>query len=112
MGAHSSRHVDESSPFPFVRGSKEAIDINRKIDKQLRKDFSEEAQTVKLLLLGAGQSGKSTIVKQMKLIHPLMDRSEVGFTDNEANEWIEAKEFVVARRKNFYYLFPLFNKSH
>ena len=36
----------------------------------------------------------------------------VGFTDNEANEWIEAKEFVVARRKNFYYLFPLFNKSH
>ena len=86
MGAHSSRHLDESSPFPFVRGSKEAIDINRKIDKQLRKDYSEEAQTVKLLLLGAGQSGKSTIVKQMKLIHPLMDRSEVGFTDNERND--------------------------
>jgi len=86
MGAHSSRHLDESSPFPFVRGSKEAIDINRKIDKQLRKDFSEEAQTVKLLLLGAGQSGKSTIVKQMKLIHPLMDRSEAGFTENERND--------------------------
>ena len=86
MGGHSSRHVDESSPFPFVRGSKEAIDINRKIDKQLRKDYSEEAQTVKLLLLGAGQSGKSTVVKQMKLIHPLMDRSEVGFTENERND--------------------------
>ena len=83
MGSSPSHHSDDAQAFPFVRGSKEAVDLSRKIDKQLRKDFSEEALTVKILLLGAGQSGKSTIVKQMKLIHPLMDRNEVGFTDNE-----------------------------
>ena len=90
MGAQSSHNspkkAEEGSNFPFVRGSKEAIDKSRRIDKQLRKDYSEESQTVKLLLLGAGQSGKSTIVKQMKLIHPLADRSEVGFTENERIE--------------------------
>ena len=83
MGASPSHQSNEGGSFPFVRGSKEAVDLTRKIDKQLRKDFSEESQNVKLLLLGAGQSGKSTIVKQMKLIHPLTDRSEAGFTENE-----------------------------
>ena len=32
----------------------------------------------------------------------------VRFEDNEVKESIEAKEFVVAHRKSFYYLFPLF----
>ena len=83
MGTNTSRPSEEGVSFPYVRGSKQAVDESRKIDKQLRKDFSEDSQTVKLLLLGAGQSGKSTIVKQMKLIHPLMDRIKPGFTENE-----------------------------
>ena len=53
------------------------------IDKSLKKDFKNQCDIVKLLLLGTGQSGKSTIVKQMKLIHPLVDREECGFTENE-----------------------------
>ena len=83
MGAHSSQHLQNGANFPYTRGSKEAVDESKKIDKQLKKDFSEDSQIVKLLLLGAGQSGKSTILKQMKLIHPLIDRNEPGFTKNE-----------------------------
>jgi len=39
------------------------------IERTLEADRSRETRTVKLLLLGAGESGKSTLVKQMKIIH-------------------------------------------
>ena len=48
------------------RATKEEIARDRRIGKELRRDFSKDAQIVKLLLLGAGESGKSTIVKQVR----------------------------------------------
>eukprot|EP00052_Salpingoeca_macrocollata_P033999 m.10188 g.10188 ORF g.10188 m.10188 type:complete len:358 (+) comp5818_c0_seq1:69-1142(+) len=48
---------------------KEEIQRNAAIDSQIEEERRERERTVKLLLLGAGESGKSTLVKQMKIIH-------------------------------------------
>lgn len=55
-----------SKPDPEV---KDAAVRNDKIDKQLRHDKKTNSKTVKILLLGAGESGKSTIIKQMRILH-------------------------------------------
>ncbi|KAF4126864.1 guanine nucleotide-binding protein G(i) subunit alpha [Geosmithia morbida] len=47
------------------------------IDKQLEEDSKRLRKECKILLLGSGESGKSTIVKQMKIIHLK------GYSDDE-----------------------------
>ena len=54
-----------------------------KITKEIKRYDKKQSRIAKLLLLGAGQSGKSTIVKQMKLIHFLTDHDHLGFTEEE-----------------------------
>jgi GTPase SAR1 family protein len=52
-----------------AQGSKEDRAIAAQIDADLRSDARRKAPEFRLLLLGAGESGKSTIAKQMKIIH-------------------------------------------
>ncbi|XP_059139654.1 guanine nucleotide-binding protein subunit alpha-12-like [Physella acuta] len=42
---------------------------SREIDRKLNKDRLTFRRTVRVLLLGAGESGKSTFLKQMRIIH-------------------------------------------
>lgn len=43
--------------------------FDRDLTAKAKRDHAEAQKTIKLLLLGAGESGKSTIVKQMKIIY-------------------------------------------
>ncbi|SAM04510.1 hypothetical protein [Absidia glauca] len=42
---------------------------NKQIAKQIKQDEKRLNKEVKILLLGAGDSGKSTVLKQMRLLH-------------------------------------------
>lgn len=53
----------------FSGESREYEDRNAKIDKDLRNEYQNNSRRIKLLLLGAGETGKSTIIKQMRIMH-------------------------------------------
>lgn len=57
--------------------------INKRIDEELKKEKQVYRATHRLLLLGAGESGKSTIVKQMRILHVN------GFSSDERKNKIE-----------------------
>ncbi|GJN90048.1 hypothetical protein Rhopal_003046-T1 [Rhodotorula paludigena] len=59
----------------------EEVQRSKVIDRMLREDEQRAAKEVKMLLLGPGASGKSTILKQMKLIHLS------GFTPTEIESY-------------------------
>ncbi|KAL9049260.1 MAG: hypothetical protein Q9162_007314 [Coniocarpon cinnabarinum] len=54
---------------------------NEAIEKQLREDKKRLQREIKILLLGAGESGKSTILKQMKMIYAN------GFNDQDRKQF-------------------------
>ncbi|XP_060521271.1 guanine nucleotide-binding protein G(o) subunit alpha-like [Cylas formicarius] len=54
---------------------------SEEIDRQLGEFAKQQNNVIKILLLGAGESGKSTLVKQMKIIHA------DGFTHAELSSY-------------------------
>ncbi|XP_054837438.1 guanine nucleotide-binding protein subunit alpha-15-like [Eublepharis macularius] len=56
---------------------KNAIAIDKEINRLLQEQKKRELWELKLLLLGTGESGKSTFIKQMRIIHG------VGFSEED-----------------------------
>ncbi|KAH7706269.1 ODR-3 protein, partial [Aphelenchoides avenae] len=59
---------------------REQMAKSRAIEKQLNSDKRQASSIIKLLLLGAGECGKSTVLKQMQILH------SNGFTEEEIAE--------------------------
>ncbi|KAM4635723.1 guanine nucleotide-binding protein subunit alpha-13b [Polymixia lowei] len=53
----------------LTSGEAEQLRKSKEIDKCLNRDKTYVKRLVKILLLGAGESGKSTFLKQMRIIH-------------------------------------------
>ena len=99
MGCGSSAPVPpptSSSPSatPPVTKQPTAND-SRNIDNDLEKAKQEEEGKIKMLLLGAGESGKSTIFKQMRLLYGT-ERSD---DDLRMYGVVARSNIVVATRK-------------
>lgn len=80
MGCFGSPGGKSGSEGDDIKSQKRRSDA---ITRQLQKDKQLYRATHRLLLLGAGESGKSTIVKQMRILHVN------GFSDKERREKIE-----------------------
>lgn len=63
--------------------AKEQKRINAEIERQLRKDKRDARRELKLLLLGTGESGKSTFIKQMRIIHGS------GYSDEDKRSFVK-----------------------
>lgn len=73
---------------PGSEDDREQRKRSEKIEKEIKKSKQTFKSTHRLLLLGGGESGKSTIVKQMKILHIN------GFTE------VERKEKILLIRQN------------
>ena len=56
---------------------------SRAINRLIRKQKQQQRRELKLLLLGTGESGKSTFIKQMRIIHGQ------GYNDEEQKDFIK-----------------------
>ncbi|CAH0713234.1 unnamed protein product, partial [Brenthis ino] len=83
VGADGSQKKGTAADMGCTQSAEEraAAARSRQIERNLKEDGIQASKDIKLLLLGAGESGKSTIVKQMKIIH------ESGFTNEDFKQY-------------------------
>ncbi|XP_023942884.2 guanine nucleotide-binding protein G(f) subunit alpha [Bicyclus anynana] len=66
--------------LPCMRSYNENESHSKQIDREIKHWIRSYNEAIKLLLLGTGESGKTTILKQMKILHVQ------GFTATERSE--------------------------
>jgi len=72
-GPHNNSAATSDKTKQHSIEEKEAKDLEKgqanAVDQQLLEERMQSLYTFKILILGAGESGKSTVVKQLKLVH-------------------------------------------
>ena len=78
---------------------------SKEIEKLMNKQFEMDNSKVKLLLLGAGESGKSTIFKQMRVLFgaPLTEDEKQQITPVVYNNTITSMKILCSETKNMGY---------
>lgn len=79
MGCTVSSTIIGDENDPFLQSKK----ANDAIEQSLQREKLTHKNEIKLLLLGAGESGKSTVLKQLKLLH------KGGFTHQERLQYTQ-----------------------
>mmetsp|Transcript_19673 Transcript_19673/g.59582 ORF Transcript_19673/g.59582 Transcript_19673/m.59582 type:complete len:352 (-) Transcript_19673:286-1341(-) len=82
---------------------KQALKRSKEIEQKNLEAFKREQEKIKLLLLGAGESGKSTIFKQMKVLYgaDLTDDERRTFTAVVYSNTISSMKILVEKAKEF-----------
>jgi GTPase SAR1 family protein len=77
--------------------------VSKDIDKQIKTHAAKSHLEVKLLLLGTGESGKSTIVKQMKLLYqtPYTEQEAAVFRTTVFSNIVTSMKTLLQYREHF-----------
>lgn len=78
MGNGATKVAPENNGSTMARKQRD-----KKIEERVQAKKRNEAKMVKVLLLGAGECGKSTVLKQFKILH--LD----GFSDDDKAQYVE-----------------------